>query len=240
MLEFVRRTSTKLVKPDLLGLPARTGTSYRVLSDSAGEFAGLLLAGDEESARQLVIELYLQGAHMARIADLVIAPAMHKVGEAWECGDAEIYQERVAVNICQRLVTELSSFLPRKTEGPIAIGATPAFDQYSIATMLAELALRQDGWRAHSLGSNLPFDTIRAAVADLSPAVVWLSVSYLQDRQEFIRQYKAFVEQIAPVPVVIGGRALDHGLVAELPNRGFCATFQQLQESCRAIIDQRA
>jgi methanogenic corrinoid protein MtbC1 len=99
-----------------------------------------------------------------------------------------------------------------------------------LPTAMVELALRPQGWRAYSLGSRLPFATLATAIKDANPQIIWLSVSHIDDEQQFLAEYRAFHEQVcAEVAVVVGGRALSESLRSQMGYAAFCDKLQHLE-----------
>ena len=130
---------------------------------------------------------------MCEICDDVLAFVMNRVGDLWECGDVEVYQERLGCEICSRMLDDCRDYVPDPDEdAPLAIGATPSGDPYTLPTRMAELVLKESGWRSISLGIDLPFETLAVAVADKRPRVVWLSVSSIADADEFLARLSVF------------------------------------------------
>jgi len=215
VVHFLRRQGYELARPELLGLPARL-----VVDAGAGErLSTLLQAGDEAGARELVLGLVLGARSIAAVFDEVMAPAFHQIGHAWERGDLEVYREHRAVEIAMRILRELRPLVASPPPGaPVAIGGTLEGDPYTLAITMAELVLREAGWRAECLGPNHPVATLRAAVADLAPSLVWLGVNHIADPVRLIEQYAELHEaaRAARAAIVIGGRALTSELRARM------------------------
>ena len=216
--QFLRATGQKLMRPELLSLPAQSGQPMP--SGKAAEaLLDALVRGDEEALRRVVLGLYLAGESLAELCDRLLAPAFAKIGHGWESGEVAVYQERRAVEICQRLLFELRSLIPAPPRAaPVAIGGTLADDPYKLATSMVELVLRDAGWHAESYGVGLPADTLVAAIEAVRPRLFWLSVSAITKRESFI-------EAFAPISaaatrcgaaLVIGGRALDEEVRRDL------------------------
>lgn len=234
VIEFVR-THPKVGISDatLLGLPAFTG-----IRDAEAGRAALqqsLLLGDRERGRAVILDLFMAQIDIVEICDDVIAPVFYEIGRLWECGSAEIYQERRACEHCRAMLQDLYAFTPIAPENaPIAVGGCPAGDQYGVATTMVELMLRFRGWRAVSLGSNLPLETVATAVVRENAELTWLSISHLDDEQQFLTEYQRFVETLAGRELVIGGAALHEQLRAGMGSEGyFCESLRQLDEYLR-------
>ena len=93
--------------------------------------------------------------------DDIIAKSMQAIGDAWQCEDVEVYQERRGCEIVARVWGELARTIPPVHQSaPIAIGCSPGGDTYSLASRLVEMVLRENGWQATSFGSDIPFDSL--------------------------------------------------------------------------------
>jgi methanogenic corrinoid protein MtbC1 len=196
-----------------------------------------LAAGDEDVCRQVVFELLLAGHRTVTICDEVIAESFRAIGQKWDCGEVEVYQERRGCEICMRVLHELQRTLPAPSpNAPLAMGAAPEGDNYMLPTTMVELALRDAGWRAESLGWNLPFATLKAAVVEYRPRMFWLSVSHLPDRQAFLQGYAELVETCGSrTAVVVGGRALDEESRKQMKVAAHCFNLAQLDAFAAAI-----
>jgi methanogenic corrinoid protein MtbC1 len=178
----------------------------------------------------MVFDLYLSNHSAASILDDVIAEAFHSIGDRWSHGEAQVYQERRAVEICSRVLTQLRMALPSVTSSaPLAIGGTCSGDPYTLPTAMVDIALREAGWRAESLGTNLPAETLVAAINDLRPRLFWLSVSALLNVDELVAAFDQIMEAAnrTGASVIVGGRSITLDLQKRMINARYCATFRQ-------------
>lgn len=222
VVRFLRQQGYELADPALLGLPARLPDRAR--AGASGRLTNLLGSGDEAGARDLVLGLVLGSPSIAETFDDVVAPAFHQIGHAWERGDLEIYRERRAVEIAMRILRELRPLVSHAgPAAPLAIGATLEGDPYTLPISMAELVLREAGWRAECLGPGHPASTLRAAIADLAPALVWIGVSHAPDPSRLVEQYAEVYDaaRARRSAVVVGGRALTADLRARMRYTAF-------------------
>jgi len=239
-MQFLRQGSHTLVRPEVLGLPATCGQGTRVLNRARNQLLDALVAGDEEVCRQVIFDLYLAEHRISIICDAVIGAAFHEIGEKWECGRAEVYQERRACEIGVRVIHELRSVVSTPGEkAPVAIGGTPEGDSYGLATRMVELVLRDIGWNATSLGSYLPFATMEAAIRQVRPRLFWLSVSHIHTAASFLDHYRRLYETAAAgdVAVVVGGRALDQPIRPRMQYSGYCDTLGHLESFVASLAN---
>jgi methanogenic corrinoid protein MtbC1 len=108
---------------------------------------------------------------------------------------------------------------------PLAIGGSPEGDPYLLANLMAEMALANLGWSVVNLGPNTPLRSFRAALTQLRPRLLWISVGYPTDPASFASAYRELYREATRlgVAVALGGRAVTEGLRADLP----CTTSGQ-------------
>lgn len=231
VLEFIRASKRSLVDPEAIYLDSRSARAPRSVAAARKAFEAALIVGDEGTARQTVLDLFLAGQRLSVIGDEVVARSFHAIGELWECGELEVFRERLACRICSRILAELRGLLSLpKAAAPIALGGTSAGDFYELATTLVELVLRENGWQATSLGSSLPLDTLIAAIGEHQPRLFWLSVSYIADDEQFLTDYSALYEAAAgKTALVVGGRALSDSVRRRMKYAAFCDNLQHLE-----------
>jgi excisionase family DNA binding protein len=201
------------------------------------QFERAVIEGNEPACYALLMKYYSHNRSFAKLADQFIAAVFCRLGELWNCGSLEIYQERRGCEICQRVLHDFRRLLPEPpANSPIAIGAAPAGDQYTLPNQIVELVLRECRWQATNLGSNLPFETIAQAVDTYQPKLLWLSVSHLEDEERFVSDFGEFQRHLPPQLIfVLGGRALHDGLRPRLSYTGHCDNMQQLAAFVSAL-----
>lgn len=232
VLSYLKDAGLEIQNPEILGLPKSTqGGRNRKLSEGKTRFIDALLRADEEVCVEVVLNMYLANYPMSQICDEVLAGAFEEIGEKWCDGDVEVYQERRSCLLCQQVIHELRRIFPElPPNAPIAIGGTIDGDPYTLASSMVELVLRDLGWRASSLGNMLPFNSLMRALCDTRPRLLWLSVSSIRDRTEFLKQFNALSEVAFGnnVAFVVGGKALTADLRKQMKYTGFCDSFEHL------------
>jgi MerR family transcriptional regulator, light-induced transcriptional regulator len=239
-LRFLEETNreaalSKPKEPDLCDSPA-----VDACCDVAAllpKFEKAVIEGNELKCLTVLTQYYSQNTSFAKLADDFVAATFHRLGELWDCGNLEIYQERRGCEVCHRVLHDFRRLLPAPpANAPIAIGAAPSGDQYTLPNQIIELVLQECSWQATNLGSNLPFETIASAVASYQPRLLWLSVSHLEDEEAFVRNYGEFQKQLpSQTIVVLGGRALHDKLRPRLKYTGHCDNMQQLSAFASAV-----
>jgi MerR family transcriptional regulator, light-induced transcriptional regulator len=200
-------------------------------------FRVALVSGNERLARQLLKQW--RGFHdsVARLGDELVSETFMQIGQLWECGRVEVFEERRSCEICGRLLMELRAGIPEPPSGaPRAIGGALSGDHYTLPGQLVEMTLREVGWDATNLGGNLPFRTLRAAIEQEQPRLFWISVSHVDDPNQFVADYRSFYETLPrSVSLVVGGRALTDEVRRKITYTAHCDNLQQLSAFSRAI-----
>ena len=237
VLRFVRDSDRQLVEPSILGLPVTTGKTPRMLNRAAAELQTALMAGNADITRQILFDLYVANHSLAIIGDHVLASAFEKIGDAWACGELEIYQERCGCEITVRALCDLIRVLPEPDiNAPLALGGTLAEDQYAIPSLLVEGVIRDVGWQTVQLGSGLPSQTIVAAIKRYQPTLVWLSISHVSDEQSFLNDYAQIRNCLDDSQAIaVGGRSLGPELRQRMKYTVFCENLENLQEFATAL-----
>lgn len=238
MLEFVKSRSQELAHPELLGLPATTGKGPRTIAQAKARFENGLINGNEEICKSTIFDLYLNNHPVSKIFDEVMAEAFQSIGDKWACSEVDVYQERRACEICSRVIHELYRTMPKSPkDGPLAIGAAPSGDVYGLPTSMVEMVLRQNGWRAESLGANIPFKSLIAGCRQLNPRLFWISASHIVDTEEFVREFRSFYDAVgSKVAIVVGGRALTDSVRREIQFASYCENLQNLEAFSHALM----
>lgn len=239
VLRFVREQGFTLENPELLGLPTTVGKTEWTLERARDRLRAALIAGDEEVCRQIVVDVHLAGHSLAVICDQLIAAAFHQIGQLWECGDVEVYEERRACELCVRVVHELRQIVDRRhVAGPLALGGTLDGDPYTLSISMAELVLREAGWNAESLGHLLPFSTLRAAIERQQPRLLYLSISSIRDEARFVDEMLELFDVASThrTAVAIGGRVLGDELRKRLRYSTYCDTYQHLSDFAQLLL----
>lgn len=242
LASFLQDSGRTLLAPEVLGIPNEQNQRDTTLPDGATdhqtEFRVSLSRGDESGCRGALRRLVKRGMSRSEAANLLITDAMHGIGQGWSDHTIETYEERRAVTIASRLINELRAEVgPHSPHAPIAIGGTPQGDPYQLPTALVELTLRESGWRAINLGANLPWPTLRQAVIDYRPRVLWLSVSGIDDVETFVEEQNALHREFASdVALFVGGRALNDEIRPRLSFTAHCDHLGHLVELSSLLL----
>ncbi|XZE52367.1 helix-turn-helix domain-containing protein [Planctomycetaceae bacterium SH139] len=232
LIRFLGESERPLLNPMAIGLEAPPVRMRQPRTtpgtDEQKAFRQALAMGNHAQCSALLRAVWQATGSATAACELLITDAMHRFGEAWERNELEVYQERRGCEICTRLILELRSAMGEPT-GPIAIGGSPEGDNYQLPTSLVDLALREVGWRAESLGTNLPFATLMRAIEAYRPQMVWLSVSIVSGQEMFVKCFNELADTLPDDCVLmVGGRGLTDAIRPLLRYTAHCDSLNQL------------
>jgi MerR family transcriptional regulator, light-induced transcriptional regulator len=198
-----------------------------------------LKAGDARRASAIVSSAFLADRDAVALADQLIRPVMERIGHNWMVGAWDVYQEHQATQIIAGSLVELIRRASRDDAPgrPLAIGAAPEGDIYTLPILLGELVLREGGWDVRNLGNDLPFRSLASAIRAYRPKLAFLSASSIADQSRFLQEYSYFYEAATQVgaAIIVGGRALDADLRSRLVYASYGERMAHLAEFARQL-----
>jgi excisionase family DNA binding protein len=125
-----------------------------------------LLSGSAADVGTTLFGSYRAGVAIETLADDVVAPAMARICHQWKLNQIDVLHEHRATQLCSSALYELKGTLQSRAgkNCPLAVGAAPERDTYSLPTLLAEMTLVDAGWNAVNLGPNTPLASLTRAV----------------------------------------------------------------------------
>ncbi len=196
-LRHARTTPTRRAVPN----------QSRIASKSEPLYAALI-SGDEQLVRRIARTLLDEGAAIRDFITQTLAPALRMIGQEWRAGRLAIGIEHRAAAIVDRLLGELAPN-PRGRRRGTALVAAIAGDHHSLPTTMAAVALREDNWFVHHLGSDMPAAALVSFCQTEPVDLVVLTVT--EPAVDKAAQRAASSLRSLGTPVIVGGpgRTLD-------------------------------
>lgn len=195
---------------------------------------------DGEAVAFAILGAYRNGMRVETLADEVIGPVMRRIGHDWAADRIDVLHEHRATQLVAAALYRLKAEIDVDARGkrPVAIGGAPEFDHYVLPSLLAQLVLLDLGWEAVNLGPNTPTSSFLKALDEYRPRICWLSASYLEDADRFVREYHEIYREAEDrgIAVVIGGFALSRELGSRVPHTVHGAGMEQLAAFARALV----
>jgi excisionase family DNA binding protein len=165
VLELMARRAVGVEPPQQVRVRDSGAQAYRLYE--------ALAIGDETSARRDFARL-AAGIPLTELCDLVIAPALRRVGTAWAAGELAIAAEHRASAICERLIAAWLQQPQGRPRG-VAVTTTPPGERHGLPALMAAVCLREDHWQVHHLAADLPTDEVIGFAADNGASLIVLS-----------------------------------------------------------------
>jgi len=138
----------------------------------------LLLVGDELTARSLIERLVNGGVDVVTVMADLFTPVLVRLGEEWASGLVSIGVEHRATGICERLLARVAQHPRGRPRGKALVATLPG-EEHALPAAMAAVALRQDRWQVHHLGTQVPVAELvalaQAVEADLAVVTVTLA-----------------------------------------------------------------
>ncbi|MGI2335863.1 MAG: cobalamin B12-binding domain-containing protein [Dehalogenimonas sp.] len=177
----------------------------------AQQYLSLLLVGDRQAARELIIRKLDEGAGIADIYLRVFQPALYEVGRLWQTGRITVAHEHFCSAATQLIMSELYSRIQAKAnkKGQLVVAACVAGELHEIGLRMSADLLELAGWRTLYIGANTPPASIIAIAREQNAKVLALSMA-LPSSGPALREMIAMARQqlSADVKIIVGGYIL--------------------------------
>jgi len=132
-----------------------------------------LRRGDARAVRRLATPRVDSLAKQATFFDRVIGDALREIGYRWERAELGVEDEHRASYLIAEAIDDLRpSFVPADR---LALLACPPGEHHELPLRLVRVVLEAGGWRTDYRGANLPWTSLRNAVATTQPQLVAFS-----------------------------------------------------------------
>jgi MerR family transcriptional regulator, light-induced transcriptional regulator len=209
----------------------------RLMADSLSEQFGLaLLAGDAGAAEEVALEALEMRLGEAMLYDLVVGPAMHRIGRLWASGEIGVGHEHLATQIATRVLVlahEATGIAAERGEHRAMLAAVEG-EQHVVALDMGAKLLESAGYEVLTLGADLPTGDLPTIISDYSPALFALSATMPAAGDRLPAAIDAIIEADADIGVIIGGASTpprllpDPRVVVERTVAGIVATADRL------------
>lgn len=164
-----------------------------------------------------------------------VAPLTRRIGEAWEDGSLEVFEEHLFTELTKRLLRHSIAGLPTGGGPRILLTSVPE-EQHMLGLLMVETLLALEGAACIPLGTQMPLlEIARAAEAHQADIVALsFSVAFPQRQVAGLLQH---LRQILPPAVALWAGGMGIRRQAALPGVTFLAT---LEEAVAALFAWRA
>ena len=201
----------------------------------------LALFIDEADLHVLASELLRARARLGSwwsVADEV-GQVLAALGERWAQGEMSVLEEHLASERLARGLAWCVQSIPLPKNAPTALLAVAEGDDHTLGLSLAELTLREAGWRTSWAGRRTPLGDLVNAIHHREVGLVALSASCISCDVE-LRELHAVLApaaRLAGVELVLGGE----GAWPEKPGYGHrLRSFEELHQLLTSLAREAA
>lgn len=162
--------------------------------DDLGELLALIRQHDGHGYQQAMQQRLARSGLLHFVQDTV-APLTRRVGEAWEDGSIEVFEEHLFTELTKRLLRQAIAALPGGRRRPRILLTSLPDEQHALGLLMVEALFALEGAECIPLGTQMPLlDTGRAAAAHHADiAALSFSIAFPQ------RQIPGLLQQLRPI-----------------------------------------
>lgn len=165
-----------------------------------------------------------------------IAPLTRSVGEAWEDGSLEVFEEHLFTELTKRLLRQAISTLPGGKRAPRVILTTVPEEPHVIGLLMVEAILTLESAECIPLGTQMPLLEIARAAEAHQADIIALSFSTAFPQ----RQIPGLLQQLRMVLSASTGLWVGGAGVARLSKQEGVLPLHSFDEAIQALADWRA
>ena len=182
-------------------------------------------------AYQQAMQQRLARQGLERFVQNTVAPLTRHVGEAWEDGSVEVFEEHLFTELTKRLLRQAIASLPAAKRSPRIVLTSVPDEPHVLGLLMAEALFALEGAECIPLGTQMPLLEITRAAAAHRADIVALSFSVAFPK----RQIPGLLQQLrmvlpAGVALWAGG-----GGVRRLPEVAGVELLASLEHSLAAL-----
>lgn len=194
-----------------------------------------LRAGSSQEAGTVAVDALESGLSVASVQSNVIAPAMRRIGDLWECGDLTVGDEHLATAISQEVLGRL---FPRvlqtepRSRARVMLAAVQG-EHHVLGLRMTADVLEGAGFDVLYLGADVPLPGLVDSCRTHAPAVLGLAASMPSSLLMLVRAIEAVAALDQPPAIFAGGEA-----VASAIERGLTVASARNTEEVLDVVEQ--
>ncbi len=153
-----------------------TDASTPANAEELGELLAMIKQHDA-AAYQQAMQQRLARQGLQRFVQDTVAPLTQQVGERWEDGSFEVFEEHLFTELTKRLLRQAISTLPGGTRAPRILLTSVPEEAHVLGLLMVELLFALEGAECIPLGTQMPLLEIGRAAQAHRANIVALSFS---------------------------------------------------------------
>ena len=245
-LRLIKRLMDQGHRPGkLLALPAEDlpGLAPRNTRPAHSEAASVDADGLEEMLRLIkqhegngymqALQQRLARQGLQRFVQDIVAPLTQRVGEAWEQGRFEVFEEHLFTELTKRVLRQAIAALPRGAGKPRVLLTSVPDEQHILGLLMVEALFALEGAECIPLGTQMPLTEISRAAQAHRADIVTLSFSAAYPSRQLPELLQQLRQLLPPtVELWIGGA----GVMRTNPPIGI-RQFSSLEQGLQSLVE---
>ncbi len=231
VIQYLLRSGHPLLRPDLLGLPAPSGSAAEAIQRGRRQMRRALLEGDEATFRRMGHNLIQAGVRARDLFDRAILPLVDGFHVTTDQPPIRPWQQQAALASIERWIHDLR---PRHevapSNRPMSYGCAGPGAPSQLLSLMIDLVLRELGQPARSIGQGLSAGALADAVTALRPRIFWLALHHSPNAGEFLAGIEALAAaaRASGTTLLICAPDLPHATRQDVNFVNHCATMAQV------------
>ncbi len=208
---------------------------YSISKEEYKKFLEYLLNGYKNKARDLILNMYINGIDIEWIYFNILETALKEVGVLWEVGEIDVWNEHYISESILDIMRELKGYqkFDENSEESI-ICLTAGSEQHNIGIKMIADLLEVSGIKVIYLGSNLPTLSIISAIESENPKFVAISVTLsnnIESAKNVIKAIRSSFKNKAPL-IILGGMAFTNinDVCKEMDADFYCKDLDEIKK----------
>ena len=175
------------------------------MAELSEQFEEALLALDRLKARQMVEEAATRLTAL-ELVELMVVPALTRIGSRWEAGETDLSQVYMSGRICEKLAEELKPQQQKNMLNGSAIAIATLIDQHALGKRIITSVLRAAGYPPIDLGHGLSADEIISKTIEHRINILLISTLMYSTAIE-VKYLTERLRELSPDTIIIVGGA---------------------------------
>ncbi|MHA6260142.1 MerR family transcriptional regulator [Sporosarcina sp. CAU 1771] len=162
----------------------------------------------DETELNLILQQAYHQLGLEKFLSTVVLPFLNEIGNRWEKGEWDEYQESVSSLIVRDFLVQIRRNYRFREDSPLLLGACLPFEMHEIPLHIVLLQFMLKGWKTILVGSSPAPGSIQALFQKLKPSMVFLSATTttpFDKNPNLLSELDDFARNQKGVPFYLGG-----------------------------------
>jgi len=227
---------------DGLGSTIQVAILRRDFPSLVRAFVEKALSPDRSDLHTFFSFLYEHRIQLWEIYDLVLRPGMVEIGERWVRGEIGIGQEhRASYETLDALARLQSEILIKPQTQESVLFACLGDELHEIGLRCASYLFEAEGWTTHYLGARTPSPDVIAALAELKPSVVALSITQAADLKQLRQDVSEITDAVRSrsMQLILGGAGVPAEVIDSIQYDGLLQSTRAIHSYVDRFMQER-